>query len=164
MELSMNLACTAVSLLVIAPMPWVADWLWGLPLIAVTVTFHVFGLLLVDQRIARIQHNVVEHYGYAVVFMVIIGATAMLAALLHGIEGAMWAAAYRIVGALPDYRDAVLYSLGAMTTYGHSELILEKQWRLMGDLEALDGMLLFGLTTAFLFGIIQRARELRSKH
>jgi hypothetical protein len=163
MELSMNLDF-ALSLPVITPAPWVADWLWGLPLIAVTVTIHVFGLLLIDKRIAGIQRNVVEHYGYAVVFMLIIGGTAILAAVLHGIEGAMWAAAYRIVGALPDYRDSVLYSLGAMTTYGHSEMILEKQWRLMGDLEALDGMLLFGLTTAFLFGIIQRARDLRSKH
>jgi hypothetical protein len=33
----------------------------------------------------------------------------------------------------------------------------------MGALEALDGMLLFGVTTAFLFGIIQRARELQAR-
>jgi AcrR family transcriptional regulator len=36
-------------------------------------------------------------------------------------------------------------------SYGHATLFLEGQWQLMGALEALNGMLLFGLTTAFLF-------------
>ena len=43
-----------------------------------------------------------------------------------------------------------------MTTYGHEDLYLSPHWRLMGALEALNGMLLFGLTTAFLYGMIQK--------
>ena len=43
-----------------------------------------------------------------------------------------------------------------MTTYGHAELYLAQHWQLMGALEALNGLLLFGLTTAFLYGHIQR--------
>jgi hypothetical protein len=50
----------------------------------------------------------------------------------------------------------MLYSLSAMTTYGHASLFLEYKWQLMGALEALNGWLLFGLTTAFLFGIIKK--------
>ena len=50
----------------------------------------------------------------------------------------------------------MLYSLGALTTYGHSHIFLESKWQMMGALEALNGMLLFGLTTAFLFAMIQR--------
>jgi hypothetical protein len=50
---------------------------------------------------------------------------------------------------------AALYSLGAITTYGHTNLLLEKHWQLMGAIEALNGWLLFGLTTAFLFWLIQ---------
>ena len=50
----------------------------------------------------------------------------------------------------------MLYSLNAMTTYGHAELFLAQHWRLMGAIEALNGMMLFGLTTAFLFGVLQR--------
>jgi hypothetical protein len=38
---------------------------------------------------------------------------------------------------------------------------LEKRWQLLGALQSLNGMLLFGVTTAFLFGIIERARELQ---
>jgi hypothetical protein len=39
--------------------------------------------------------------------------------VLHAIEGSAWALAYLLLGALPDSRSAMLYSLGAMTTYGH---------------------------------------------
>ena len=67
----------------------------------------------------------------------------------------MWALAYRLLGALPDNKTAILYSLGAITSYGHASLLLETHWSLMGTLEALNGWLLFGLTTAFLFAMIQ---------
>ncbi len=88
--------------------------------------------------------------------------------ILHGFEGMIWAAAYRFLNALPDNRSAMLYSLSAVTTYGHEDLHLKAQWQLMGALEALNGTLLFGLTTAFLFAMIrevwdtERARRRKS--
>ena len=50
----------------------------------------------------------------------------------------------------------MLYSLNAFTSFGHTDLTLAPHWRLMGALEALNGMLLFGLTTAFLYGHIRQ--------
>src|SRR5271156_1444773 len=82
--------------------------------------------------------------------------TALLATVLHGIEAITWATAYGLLGALPDYKSAMLYSLGAMTTYGHADQGIAGPWQLMGSLEALNGMLLFGLTTAYLFAVMQR--------
>ncbi len=43
-----------------------------------------------------------------------------------------------------------------MTTCGHAEIFLDAHWLLMGTLEALNGMMLFGLSTAFLFAVLQR--------
>ena len=63
---------------------------------------------------------------------------------------------FRWLGALPDEKTAMLYSLNAMTTFGHSGFNLEGQWHLMGALEALNGWILFGLSTAFLYGVNQR--------
>jgi hypothetical protein len=65
------------------------------------------------------------------------------------------------VGALPNNRTAMLYSLSAMTTYGHANLFLQDHWQMMGALEALNGMLLFGLTTAFMFGMMQKSLAVR---
>jgi hypothetical protein len=96
-------------------------------------------------------------------FAVVIGATALLATVLHGIESSIWALAYKVLGALPDNQSAMLYSLSAITTYGHANLFLIDRWKLMGALEARNGMLLFGLTTGFLFAMIQRVRPLGSR-
>jgi hypothetical protein len=56
-----------------------------------------------------------------------------------------------------NLKSAMLYSMSAITSYGHANLYLEPRWQMMGTLEALDGWILFGLTTAFLFAVIQRA-------
>jgi hypothetical protein len=53
----------------------------------------------------------------------------------------------------------MLYSLNAMTSYGHDNLFLAPQWQLLGATEALNGWLLFGLTTAFLFSMFHKALQ-----
>jgi len=50
---------------------------------------------------------------------------------------------------------AMLYSLSAMTSYGHANLFLAQHWQLMGAIEALNGMMLLGLSTAFLFAMLR---------
>ena len=135
---------------------WTWDWAWSLPLIVVTVVIHVCGLALIGERVVRILDEPVARRRFMAKFALVMGGTSLQVTLLHGIEAGIWAAAYRFLDALPDRKSAALYSLSAMTAYGHASLFLKPQWQLMGALEALNGMLLFGLTTAFLFAMIQR--------
>jgi hypothetical protein len=132
-------------------MHWDLDWVWSVPLIVLCVVVHVCGLWLVHERVVR-THTMRRSM---LRFAVIMATAVLVATMLHAVEGALWAATYRILGALPDNASAMLYSISAMTSYGHSNLDLEARWQMMGALEALNGMLLFGLTTAFLFAIIQ---------
>ena len=141
---------------------WSGNWAWSLPLIVLNVVIHVIGLGLINESVVRILSGAMERR-FMAKFAVIMGVTALLATVLHGIEAATWAGAYRLLGALPDTKSAMLYSLSAMTSYGHANLFLEEQWQLMGALEALNGMLLFGLTTAFLFAMIQKVWPLGSR-
>ncbi len=136
-------------------MPWVADWAWSLPLILLTVVIHVFGLGLINERVVRVLTRSMDRRRLIPLFAMVMGVAVLLITALHAIEGAAWAAAYRFLGAVPDAKSAMLYSLNAMTTYGHESAPLEPHWQMMGALEALNGMLLFGLTTAFLFAMIQ---------
>ena len=140
-----------------------ANWAWGLALIVLKVVIHVIGLALIYERVVHVLSGAMEHRRFLARFVVVIGVAALLATLVHGIEVANWAAAYRLLGALPNNKSAMLYSLSAMTSYGHTNLFLEDQWQLMGALEALNGMLLFGLTTAVLFAMIQKVWPLRSR-
>ena len=142
---------------------WIGDWTWALPLIVFTVVFHVCGLALIGGRLVGALDEALDRHRFMPRFAVMIGAVVLMATVLHGFEGGIWAAAYRLLGALPDARSAMLFSLNAMTSYGHADLFLERHWQLMGALEAVNGMLLFGLTTAFLFAIIQRIWPLGSR-
>ncbi|SFK45684.1 hypothetical protein SAMN05444581_10875 [Methylocapsa palsarum] len=135
---------------------WNSNWAWSAPLIVLTVILHVIGLGIINERAIQIEAAVKNRRHFLFFFGLVMGITTLFVTVLHGIEASIWAVAYRLLGALPDTRDAVLYSLGAMTTYGHAGIFLAPHWRLMGALEALNGMMLFGLTTAFMFAIIQR--------
>ena len=85
----------------------------------------------------------------------LIGTVGLLLAALHGVEAALWAAAYWWLGALSSPAEALLYSVDSMSTRGASGLTLEPHWRMMGALEAMDGMLLFGISTAYIFAMMQ---------
>jgi hypothetical protein len=137
-------------------MSWDGNWAWALPLIILTLTLHVVGLALINLRMVRMMSHLRRRHEFFPMFVFVMGVTALLAILLLTFEATLWAAAFRSLGALPDGRTAMLYSLNAFTSFGHTDLVLAPHWRLMGALEALNGMLLFGLTTAFLYGHIRQ--------
>jgi hypothetical protein len=134
---------------------WYANWIASLPLILLTVIIHVFGLVVIrDAVVGRLEHAVVRHR-FSLVFPLVMGVTVLLITALHAIEAAAWGVAYLLLSALPDASSAMLYSLSAMTTYGHASVYLEPHWQMMGAVEALNGLILFGLTTAMLFSVIE---------
>jgi hypothetical protein len=134
---------------------WDANWAWSLPLIVVTVIFHVVGLAFINERMHVARTYLRKKHHFLLAFAPIMGVGTLWVTLLHAVEAGIWASVYWFLGALPDGRSALLYSLGAMTTYGHASFYLAPHWQLMGTLEALNGVILFGLTTAFLFNMIR---------
>jgi hypothetical protein len=132
---------------------WSNNWVWSLPLIALTVLAHSAGLVLIQKYIV-LRLRTRDHQSI-VAFASVAVASAMLLTVLLGVEAGAWAAAYLAVGARPDFASAMLYSLSAMTSYGHANVYLAEHWQLMGALEALNGVMLFGLTTAFLASMLQ---------
>lgn len=142
---------------------WSSSWAWSLPLILLTVALHAFGLRWVSELFPHLTRRTAPLFCSH--FMLIVSATVFVMTVLHGIEATAWTLAYVLLGALPDLHSAMLYSLGAMTTYGHENLDLAPHWQMMGALEVLNGMILFGLTTAFLFALVQAAwPSRRSEH
>jgi hypothetical protein len=139
---------------------WGTSWIWGLSLITLTTAVHAFGVVMIfrgvmqssqvrDARNGHMSHPT----ALAVALIAIVG---LLLTMLHGIEAGIWTAAYLLVGAIGSERDAMLYSLDSFTTRGASGVVPGPEWRLMGALEAADGMLLFGVSTAFVFAVLQR--------
>lgn len=145
---------------VTGPAGWAANWAWGLPLIVLTVIVHVLGLVFVQEQVVRPLEGSIQRHQYNAMFVTVVAAATLSVIVLHGFEATMWCVAYRLLHAIPDNRAALLYSLNAITSYGHTNLDLESHWYLLGALEALNGWLLFGLSTAFLFTVIQQFSSL----
>ena len=136
------------------------NWAWGLSLIALTITLHAAGVALMAFATLGIRERLegVKRLRSRQVFAItigLIGSVGLLLAALHGMEAALWAAAYWWLGALDSAAEALLYSVDSFSTRGASGLTLEHHWRMMGALEATDGMLLFGISTAFIFTVMQ---------
>lgn len=136
-------------------MYWGGDWLWGLPVIVFTITLHICVLVLIERMLVRGLRQKERHGFYRVSAVTIV---ALCAITLHACEAFVWALLYVFLKAAPDSRDAVLYSLSSITAFGHAALFLDKRWQLLGAMEAMNGVILFGLTTAFLFSAVQLAR------
>ncbi len=143
-------------------MLWSSDWVWGMPLLMLTVVFHVCAFVLIVKALMHRVHSERNARNLAH-FFVAIALTALCAAALHGLEATAWAILYVRVGAMSDLSSSMLYSLSAITSYGHSNLFLEDRWRLLGAIEAMNGLILFGLTTAFLFAAIEEVRPVRRR-
>jgi hypothetical protein len=135
------------------------NWTWGLSLIALTIAIHATGVTFLVSVLHGFRLRLESRsLGSAHLIAIVIAAfTAMglVLAVLHGIEAAFWAAAYLWLGALDSPGAAILYSVDSMATRGASGLMLQPHWQMMGALEAADGMLLFGISTAFIFTVMQ---------
>jgi Ion channel len=137
-----------------------ASWILGLSLIVLTIAIHTTGVVMMAFGLeTRIRLHVVKHKGdprrSIPIVIGYIGAVALLLAALHGVESLLWASAYRWAGALDSFTDASLYSIATMTTLDTPYLVVRSQWRMFTALEAVNGVLLFGISTAFIFAVIQ---------
>ena len=136
------------------------SWTWGLSLIALTMGIHATGVAFIGFALRSIRVRLeLGNHGLMRAFAMLIGTigiSGVLLAILHGMEAAVWAAAYLWLGAFNSSGDAIFYSLDSMTTRGASTLLLQHHWQMMGALEASDGMLLFGISTAALFAVMLR--------
>jgi len=139
---------------------WTSDWFWGLLLLTGSVVLHTIGLQAIEFGFERALSSKLNRHGH-VHANILLASVVSGVALLHSIESGIWALAYVIIGALPAPVDAIRFSLGAMTTSGADGISLSDKWKLLGVIEAMAGVLLFGVSTAFLFGILSRLSSAR---
>ena len=118
---------------------------------ALTVRF-VVRLFRVGYAGPTFWHNV-----YVVMGAHLILLTALLA------QVADWTGAFLLCGALPDSATSFYHSAVNFTTLGYGDIVMAPGWRLLGPLEAANGVLQFGLSAAAMFGLMHRLLELRLK-
>ena len=138
----------------------------GLSLIVLTIAIHTTAVVLMafslETRV-RVRVDTQPDRLKAIPTMIgHIGAVALILAALHGLESVLWALAYWGLGALDSLTDASVYALATMTTFEIPGLTLPPRFQMLSALEAMNGVLLFGISTAFLFAVIQGHWQLLS--
>jgi hypothetical protein len=68
----------------------------------------------------------------------------------------VWALAYSIGGAAPDGARLVYFAFVNYTTLGYGDVIPIERWQLLGPMTAMNGVLLFGWSTAVIFEVLRR--------
>jgi voltage-gated potassium channel len=128
-------------------------------LIAVTIIIHGYGTMTWLRYLVARKTLADGQIRPANVLRVLIS-TAIVLITLHIIEIFVWALAYLLVvpdGELQTLESAFYFSAVTFTTLGYGDITLSSDWRLLSGLQAIDGILLIGWTTAFLFAVLQRA-------
>jgi hypothetical protein len=129
--------------------------IWGLGLTASTVLIHAFFIAMLEMVLDKSRQRIERRRHLPPLFSLLIAAVAMAMLVIHAIEVTLWSVAYWWLGAIGSFDDAMFFSLDSYTTRGASGVVLGRQWRMMGAMEAVDGVMLFGITTAFLFTVMQ---------
>jgi len=85
--------------------------------------------------------------------------------VLHGVLILFWAACYRCL-CLPSWESALYFSATSYATVGYGEVVLPSNWRMLGPLESIVGLLMCGISVSVLFATVARlvSREVRSSH
>lgn len=75
----------------------------------------------------------------------------------HTLHVYLWAIVIWLIGALPGYEEPIYFALVTYTTVGYGDVTLAPAFRILGAMASVTGILMFGLTTAFLVGVFARA-------
>ncbi|WP_375774796.1 potassium channel family protein [Bradyrhizobium sp. ma5] len=86
-------------------------------------------------------------------------AAALILMVAHTLEIVVWSLAYLAAGAAPAGSDLLYFAFVNYTTLGYGDVIPVKEWRLIGPMAAMNGILMFGWSTAVLFEVLQKTIE-----
>jgi len=131
----------------------------GAAVVALTVAIHAVGTTSWVRFVATRYLNEDGTWGTRRTLGAITSTVIVLISL-HAIQITVWAAAYRAVlpdGELETFEKALYFSFVTFTTLGYGDITLSEGWRVLSGIQALNGIILVGWTTALLFAVVQRS-------
>lgn len=130
----------------------------SLAIIVVTIFMHGLGSAYWLNYLQRRHDFKSQVFGF-VKSIKILSYTAVFLMVLHYLEIALWAGVFMIIPALDKishWEEAIYFSTVTYTTLGYGDITLPPVWRVMSGFEAMNGILLFGWSTAMFYAVVQK--------
>ena len=134
----------------------------GMVLIVLTVLVHGMSLdwlLRLLEKILPIFRAILPRFGRPLTLSV----TVLGVFLAHVLEIWIWAIVLLFTREMHNLESALYFSIVTFTTVGYGDVTLTENWRMLGSIEAANGMLLFGWSTAFIFEAMRWVWNLYAK-
>ena len=132
----------------------------GLPLmvslitILGTIVIHALAVIVIVHFIRR-QHRLGRAGVRFWQDVAIVCTATLLAGAAHLSEISIWALLFVFCGEFARFAAAFYHSATNYTTLGYGDVVMTPSWKLLGPLEAADGLLMFGVSTAIIVSVIQ---------
>lgn len=121
-------------------------------IVSICVLIHIGGIVLFAQfLISRFPPETLAAMSRQAFVLILVFGVVMS---LHLIETGIWATFYYWNNHFHDYETALYFSLGTYSTIGYGDVVLPQRWRLLGGIEGISGVLLCGLSAAFIFAVV----------
>jgi hypothetical protein len=132
-------------------------------MVVLTVVIHGVGLALLG-RVTRAERNAKQLDWLSVRGVGFTVGLVMGLFLLHGLEIWLYAALFHGLGAVPDLRAAVYFSTTTYAAIGYGDAVMADEWKLLGGIEGINGVILMGWSTAFFVTIMSGLRLRRRRN
>jgi len=125
---------------------------------ALCVSVHAIGMTVALRMLNHMIVRIAAPFWFSTWMLIRIAGWAIL---LHLVEIAFWAFFYAWKDAVPDLTTALYFSAVTYTTTGYGDVVLPGQWRLVGGVEALTGIIMCGWSAAFFFAVVSQMNQSR---
>jgi hypothetical protein len=119
----------------------------------VNIAVHAATMMVIVRSRGAIHGNAPTHPALRLVAIMI--ATVAMLMVAHLVEVAIWSIAYSLVGVTPQGTENLYFAFVNYTTLGYGDIIPVARWRLLGPLTAMNGVLLFGWSTAVIYHVLR---------
>ncbi|MFC6631854.1 two pore domain potassium channel family protein [Microbulbifer taiwanensis] len=118
--------------------------------------FHTAVLLEVARHLSGAHSWLTREYGAANAGRILVPVCFFVLFLTHMIEAFVWGLFLRRKKLVSSLTEGIYFSSSSITALGYGDVVLQSPWRVLGPLVAINGLLMFGCSTAFLFLVLEK--------